>query len=69
LNPETGVYHLLNQIGRIVVDEMERGSNLEEAVQAIQGLTGADLRVIAEDARAFLDDMLDRQLLTEVDDG
>jgi hypothetical protein len=69
LNPATGVYHLLNATGCSLAFLLEEGKSLEEAAAGVADETGAPLDRVREDARAFVDAMLERQLLEEVTTG
>lgn len=63
LNPETGMYHILNPTARRLIAEMEAGSSIEDAVRDLAEATGEPHERIARDAHAFLDAMLSRRLL------
>ena len=66
LNPETGVYHLLNHTGRSVVTAFDDGSTLETAVEKLATDGGVDRAQVQADAEAFVHAMLGRGLLEEV---
>jgi hypothetical protein len=65
LNPVTGEYHLLNRTAILVIDSLERGHSLEEAVDAIVAESGASRDAVHADARSFLSAMLQRGLVEE----
>lgn len=69
LNPTTGVYHLLNRTGLLVIEALERGDSLEEAVDTIAAETGASRDVVMVDARSFVGAMLERGLVEEARSG
>jgi hypothetical protein len=65
LNPETGVYHLVNETGRELLDGLRDGLTLQEAAQRL-----ADRRRIPDgqavsDATRFVTEMAERGLLAE----
>jgi hypothetical protein len=65
LNPDTGVYHLLNPTGRLVVEGLDHGRTLNATVEMIASDTGADLMQVQSDAESFVRAMVDRGLLEE----
>jgi hypothetical protein len=66
LNPETGIYHLLNPTGRKLVEAFDGGSSLEQAVATIASDAGIDEQRVREDSEVFIRAMVDRGLLEEV---
>ena len=68
LNPETGVYHLVNRTGRTLLILMEKGDSLDEAVRAVAEGSKVDPDKVRQDALAFVAAMSDRGLLEVVDD-
>jgi hypothetical protein len=67
LNPKSGMYHLLNRTGRSLLEAMEAGGSLEDAIQVIAKTSGAELATVALDAASFVSRMTDRGLLEEVE--
>lgn len=65
LNSATGVYHLLNKTGRFVIDSLQRGRSLDEAVDEIVARSGTSHAQVMEDARSFVAAMLERGLIEE----
>jgi PqqD family protein of HPr-rel-A system len=66
LNPESGVYHLLNPTGRRVMDSLDSGADLDGAVQDLATTSGVDPERARIDAEAFVRDLVERGLLAEV---
>ena len=66
LNPDSGVYHLLNDTGRSLTLLFDDGRSLEEAAVALAEKTGAPMDRVERDVRSFVDAMLERHLLEEV---
>ena len=65
LNPETGVYHLLNPPGKRLVEAFDSGATLEQAVDALAHDSGADAERVRGDSKSFVRNMVDRGLLEE----
>jgi hypothetical protein len=63
LNPETGMYHLVNRTGRALIIGMETGATLEQAVDRLAAETGTDRPRVEADALAFVEAMTRRGLL------
>lgn len=63
LNPETGVYHLLNPSGKLLVEAFDSGANIEQAVDALASDSGADVGRVRDDSESFVRNMVDRGLL------
>ncbi len=63
LNPETGVYHLVNDTGKTILDSLVEGGSLRECIEQLALDTGQPLDRISRDAEAFVTAMLERQLL------
>jgi hypothetical protein len=63
LNPDTGVYHLVNATGRSLLEAFEAGTSFDEAVTDIAARSDVDPERVRRDAQVFVDDMLSRRLL------
>jgi hypothetical protein len=68
LNPETGVYHLVNGTGRWLLDRMDEGQTLDEAIRSLSENAGEDLQRVSAEALAFVEDMKERGLLEQASD-
>ncbi len=68
LNPETGMYHLVNRTGRILLDRMDAGETLDQAMQSLSAGAGEDLNRVRGDAMSFVAAMTTRGLLEPVTD-
>jgi hypothetical protein len=66
LNTETGIYHLVNPTGRELLERMDAGVSLDEAVRLVSERSGAEHARVARDAEVFVEAMCDRGLLEEV---
>ena len=66
LNPETGIYHLVNATGHEVVSAVVAGSNLDDVVERIADETGESPARVSADVDAFVRALIDRGLLLEV---
>jgi hypothetical protein len=66
LNPETGVYHLVNATGLKIIGLMDEGRTLDEAIEHLARESGQPHDQVQSDAGAFLTAMLERGLLVEV---
>ena len=65
LNPTTGVYHMLNRTGRLLIESLQHGRSLDEAVDEIAAASHAPRDSVMADARSFLSAMLERGLVRE----
>jgi hypothetical protein len=65
LNPETGVYHLVNGTGRWLLDRMDEGQTLGEAIRSLSDEAGEDLRRVSAEAVSFVEAMKARGLLEQ----
>lgn len=66
LNPETGMYHMLNGSGRRLLDSFDAGASLAQAADALANAAGADADQVRADSESFVRSMIDRGLLEEV---
>ena len=63
LNPDTGMYHLLNATGRRLLAHMEADGSMEDAIQDLAEETGEPAERIRTDALEFVEEMLGRHLI------
>ena len=63
LNPDTGIYHLVNRTGRSLLVRMDEGSTLDEAIRTLSDESGQDVTRVRVDALSFVQAMTDRGLL------
>jgi coenzyme PQQ synthesis protein D (PqqD) len=68
LNPDTGVYHLVNGTGRWLLDRMDEGQTLGEAIRSLSDAAGEDLQRVSAEAISFVEDMEARGLLEQATD-
>jgi Coenzyme PQQ synthesis protein D (PqqD) len=68
LNTETGQYHLLRGSGPAVVAELEAGRSLPEICDRFAERSGKDPAGISSEMEAFVGQLVDRGLLTSLDD-
>jgi coenzyme PQQ synthesis protein D (PqqD) len=68
LNPDTGIYHLVNATGRHLLERMDDGDTLSQAIDSLSGETGEDATRVRGDAVSFVEAMTARGLLERVDD-
>ena len=68
LNPDTGMYHLVNTTGRHLLERMDRGDTLSQAIDSLSNETGEDATRVRGDAVSFVEAMTTRGLLERVDD-
>jgi hypothetical protein len=66
LNPETGMYHMLNPSGRRLLNSLDGGASLAEAVESLASGTSANADRIRADSESFVRSMIERGLLEEV---
>lgn len=66
LNPDSGMYHLVNPTGRALLSHMEAGRTFEEAVRVFAEETGQPVEGVVADATAFVEGMMARGLLEPV---
>ena len=66
LNSETGTYHLVNATGRALLNRMDAGNSLEDAILALSEESGEPAENIRSDAAAFTADMMQRGLLERI---
>jgi len=66
LNPETGVYHLVNDTGSAILDMLAEGSDLQAGVARLSRETGEPVDRVLGDAQAFVAAMVERRLLEPV---
>lgn len=66
-NPETGMFHELNETGAHIIDALgENWKTLDEIVEEISQIYDADESLRSQikiDVRMFLDDLMRRQLI------
>jgi hypothetical protein len=67
LNPETGVYHLVNGTGKRILDSLSQGEGLQECIEGLARDVGAPVERVSADAEAFVTAMLERALLEPAD--
>jgi hypothetical protein len=65
LNPQTGMYHLVNATGHALLQQMEDGATFEDAVRTLASVA-ASPRACGVGRRNVRDEMLDRGLLERV---
>jgi hypothetical protein len=65
LNPETGVYHLLNGSAKKLMESLDAGETLDQAIDSMASTSGANAQRVREDCEAFIHAMLQRGLLEE----
>ena len=65
LDLEGDVYFSLNEVGRVIWEEMESGESLSGIVDAICASYEVERERAEADAREFLDDALGRELISE----
>jgi Coenzyme PQQ synthesis protein D (PqqD) len=68
LNPETGMYHLLNRTGRFLLERMDAEETLDQAILSLSADAGEDLNRVKGDAMSFVEAMTTRGLLEPVTD-
>ena len=68
LNPDSGVYHLVNPTGLSLIRRFEDGDSFDEAVDAVAAETGERRARVASDGAAFVEAMVSRGLLETVAD-
>ena len=66
LNPDTGVYHLVNATGRDLFECLSSGRSLEECVERLAEQTDESRERVREDADSFVRAMLERELLVRL---
>ena len=66
LNTESGVYHLVNETGRIVLEDWELGLAVDEVVQDVARRSGVPEDRVSEDTKKFVAALLERGLIEEV---
>ena len=68
LNPETGVYHLVNGTGIQVLIHFEAAASVDEVVRLISEATHENASHVRQDVIRFVDAMVERNLLERVED-
>jgi Coenzyme PQQ synthesis protein D (PqqD) len=63
LNPSRGIYHLVNETGRVVLNRLEEGKTLEEVIDELSTTWKQSPATVEADARTFVDALLERGLL------
>jgi coenzyme PQQ synthesis protein D (PqqD) len=63
LNPSRGIYHLVNETGRAVLNRLEEGKTLEEVVDELSTTWEQPQSTVQADAQLFVDALLERGLL------
>lgn len=66
LDPDVGVYHLVNATGRRLLERMKEGASLDEAVATVAQEWGRSVDEVGADAAPFIAGLLERALITEV---
>jgi hypothetical protein len=65
LDPERGVYHLVNKAGRIILDEMAKGRDLTDAIETVASRAGEPVERVRVDVDGFVKDLSAQQLIEE----
>ena len=68
LNPDTGIYHLVNVTGRWLLDRMDEGQTLAEAIRSLSDAAGEDPQRVSAEAVSFVEAMEARGLLEQATD-
>jgi Coenzyme PQQ synthesis protein D (PqqD) len=63
LNPSQGIYHLVNETGRVVLNRLAEGKTLEEVVDELSTTWKQSPATVEADAWRFVDALLKRGLL------
>jgi Coenzyme PQQ synthesis protein D (PqqD) len=63
LNPSRGIYHLVNETGRAVLNRLEEGKTLEQVVDELSITWEQPPATVEADAQVFVDALLERGLL------
>lgn len=63
LNPETGMYHLLNRTGRDLLLEIQNGSAIEDAIVTLADRWETPEDTVRNDVRQFLAALEERGLV------
>jgi hypothetical protein len=66
LNPETGIYHLVNDTGSSILGLLADGLDLHEGVTRLSRETGEPIERVSRDAEAFVAAMVERRLLEPI---
>jgi hypothetical protein len=67
LNPETGVYHLLNPAGRRMVEGFMQGASIDSLIVAVATDSNTQVERVRSDTESFVRAMVDRGLLEEAE--
>jgi hypothetical protein len=65
LDPERGIYHLVNATGLVILNEMATGRDLADAVTMVASSTGEPVERVRADAELFVRELTDQQLIQE----
>lgn len=65
LDPDVGIYHLVNATGHRLLERMSEGASLNDAVMTIADEWGRPADEVRADAEPFIAGMLERRLITE----
>jgi hypothetical protein len=65
LNPESGIYHVVNDTGRRLLGCWDDGLSLEESVSRLAEQTGWDPEQVRIDADGFVAAMMERGLIED----
>lgn len=68
LNPDTGMYHLVNRTGRSLLTRMASGETLDRAIRTLSDEAGEEEQRVRGDALTFVEAMVDRGLLEAATD-
>jgi Coenzyme PQQ synthesis protein D (PqqD) len=63
LNPSRGIYHLVNETGRAVLNRLEEGKTLEQVVDELSTTWEQAPATVQADAQVFVEALLERGLL------
>ena len=63
LNPSRGIYHLVNETGRAVLNRLEEGKTLKEVVDELSTTWEQPPAAVQADAQVFVEALLERGLL------
>jgi hypothetical protein len=65
LNPDTGMYHMLNPSGRRLLNSFDAGASLDQAIEELASDASVGPDQVRADSESFVRSMIDRGLLEE----
>ena len=69
MDPDIGIYHLVNATGHRLLERMSEGASLDDAIATVAAEWGRPAEEVRADAEPFLEALRERRLVVEADEA